>query len=450
MPDLSPIQMLVASLGGVCALIVLGLAARDIRAAGWFIAAMLFTSSCALGRAANGVRQNRTWLLPFQENRSELFFVAAALVAVAAFIHFGRLRFNRAPAQAVAFLALCLFAATLRLHHDGLANGAQSIFGYLITIIPLMVLVPAMLRTDDDWLRLMRGIALAGVAWTFGVTVQLLKERYQLFLVGNRLTGIAGNSVDAGVLLAFTSVSMLWLVLNEVGRLRRAFWMAMLGLALVYLTWTGTRTGLALFVIGATGALYSRIGRAIFFLPVVAGVLYGLFRAASSLNIEIASDRIFSLQDTRTIAWTGLLADAMTNPILGTGIQGTRYSENSYLLALVAYGFGGALLLLVLVGVTAVQMLRIWRLRSFMTKRRKGFADLIFSINAMYFAGGLSSWYVISRVDVTIVYLLVMAGMATRLIELATEARAEREAAHAPEPVSAWAPGRYGLAPESY
>ena len=84
--------------------------------------------------------------------------------------------------------------------------------------------------------------------------------------------------------------------------------------------------------------LYSRVGRAILFMPVAVAGLFGLAMLIDSLGIKMPLDRFLEGGDTRSSVWMGLFDDALRTPLFGEGIGGARFVENSYLLGWVMYG----------------------------------------------------------------------------------------------------------------
>lgn len=368
---------------------------------------------------------NNVWLRPLQLNRAELYLACGCIALLGVLIHIGGMSFKHPPLQGVLLLGINMFAGFLEMYHRGPTEGLQRIAFSAATIGPLLFLVPSLLEKDErHFLGLLRAVGFAGAFWAFGIVVQMGIDRSQMILSSsNRFTGMLGNPQGTAVYLGPMCAVLAWLVLNESDRRLRLLWVGATGVMLVALLWTGSRTGALMFLFGLTGVLYARAGRAIFFLPIIAAGALGLFQliAASGINIGYGVDRLLSGQDTRTEVWLVLIEDAVNSPLLGMGDERKGGVENSYLLGWVVYG---PVMMLVMVFFTLLSMglcLRLMLVRGRLNARERSLADFVLAFNAMYFAGAHLEWYILARVDSTIVLMCVMGAIGERLIRVARE-----------------------------
>ncbi len=438
-----PLAFIVAGLLALFAVVGFFRLIQSPRNAQWLIIGMILAAGMAVQVDRVGNQLNQTYLNVLQQQRASLYLAFGSVLFTGMLVHFARLRLNAMPVQGVLLLAIQIVASLLRFYHEGPTDGATSLIFALVTMTPIMLLLPLALDRWDDWTRMVRVFGFAAAIWASLVAVQVLIDHRQLVLGWqSRFTGLLGNPQGTGLYMAPMTVALLWLILNDTERRLRWIWIGALCMMSVYTLWTGSRTCILVTGIGAIFVLYSRAGKAVLFLPIFLLLLYGALQVALMLGFSSdALERLGSKQDTRSLVWTILLEDAMVNPILGTGFKQTRANENSYLVAFGAYGIAGGGLVLILTVVSFFLMLKVMRLRSHLPAGRKQIADLIMGFNAMFFAGAFFEWYIISRLEGMLPYMLIYSVMTRRMIDkLTTEAPEEDvEVSAEPEPdYSAW------------
>jgi hypothetical protein len=217
---------------------------------------------------------------------------------------------------------------------------------------------------------------------------------------------------------------LLWLGLNDPKRSLAPLWLAATGFGAICLLLSGSRTGVALFILGSVFVLYARIGRAVVLLPFAA--LFGYLGLKLLRDLDLTgAERLVSGTDTRTAAWARLLETGLENPLIGVGFYKLTANENSYLIAMAAYGIGMLVLVLLLVAVWCLLALKLFTVRSWLTPYQRRLADLVFAYTAMYFAGAVFEWYIIARLDNN---LLVAITITTTMMWLLRQAHANRVA----------------------
>jgi hypothetical protein len=395
---------------------------------------MIFAAGMAVQIDRSFQDINKTYLYSVQKLRAEVYLAMAAIAFLGMLVHAGKLRFNSMPVQGVLLLAIQIMTGVLRFQHEGAGPGLQTIVFAAVSMTPVLMILPAILEDWDDFYRLVRVLAVAGLIWSLAAGVQVVLDPKQLVLgAQNRFTGLLGNPQGTGLYMAPLNVSLIWLILNDSQKKRRWVWMLACGMLTVYSMWTGSRTCILVTGLGLMFILYSRIGKAILFLPVLGGLVFGVFQLARALGMDIAAaERLGSSQNTRELSWTLLLEDALENPIFGSGVLNQRANENSYLIAFSAYGIVVGVLVLILLFVSIFHMTKVLHARRMMKPSRKPIADLIMGFNVMFFAGAVFEWYIVSRLEGMLVYMLLFSAMGSRLLAIVQREASWREE-HAPD-----------------
>ncbi len=386
------------------------------------VGAMLFTASIGVATFDDQYVRPQ-WLNVMQQARSELFGLFGLLLGLGVFAHVGLNATRRVPAQSVLILIIGLYAAMLRFVHEGPASGAVSVALAVVTIVPLMVLLPRIIDDWEDIVVLLRLVVVVNVIWLLAVVIQAMIDPGAM-LVGpqRRFFGPTSNPQHAAIILGMNAAIMIWLFSNDWRRSLRYVYGFLAGVNGIVMLWTGSRVGLVLFVIGLCAVGYGRLGRTVLFLPLGIMGLYLGYLLVGALGVDLAvASRVTSLQDTRTEAWLEMIDAARDNPWVGVGVEGAGSSENSYLYALASYGIGMVLLVSTLALVSLVICLRLFRLRRHVDAGRRAMIDVVLAYNAMYFIGGLVEGYMLARVSANLVLLLIFASIASRIHELVIE-----------------------------
>lgn len=173
-----------------------------------------------------------------------------------------------------------------------------------------------------------------------------------------RMFGIAGHPNFTAIQMA-TAISFLsGFALSRRGLLRLGA-LALIGMALVLLQSTGSRTGVMVLAIGlfTIGWAYFRFplyylllgGQlATFFLLLAPDIIGSVLGSA---DVSSAFNRGASV-DTRAESWGALLAEALDAPLLGNGVFPETYSENSFLRLWIVSGPLAPIMAIVIMAIT--------------------------------------------------------------------------------------------------
>lgn len=392
---------------------------RDPGAAWMLLIGMIMFTGFAVQVDQLGNQCNHTWLEPLQVYRAQMYLGFGTLMFVGLMVHISKARLNTMPTQGLFLLTIQIVSSMLKFYHDGAADAAQTLVFSLVTMPPVMLLLPMMLKDWSDWTQVIRAIALTGLLWGGATSVQVLLNHHELILGWqDRFTGMLGNPQGCGLFMAPITVATMWLILNDNEKKYRPLWFGILGMMLTFSLWTGSRTCVAVTSLGMLFVLYSKLGKMVLFLPIILGLFYGVFQLALALGLSAdAVGRLGSTQDTRGVVWGVLFEDAFENPILGSGFKGTRANENSYLVAFGAYGFSVGLLVLALTAYSFALMMKVIRYRRLLPPGHKQIADLILGFNAMYFGGAMFEWYIISRLEGMVIYMLIFSTITKAMLD---------------------------------
>lgn len=376
---------------------------------------MLMSAALALPLDWDGSLRQTFWL-PLQQQRSNLFLaggVALALVILAQSAHL------RGKAQSVVIwllLAASIYASLMRFVHEDGISGSKSVVFNLLTLLPLILMPSVVIREFEDFYLILRTIALSSIVWTGMVMVQFVVNPSMITMGNsNRFVGVLSNPQHAGVLLAFFSVVLLWLILNDKKHFR-ILYIGMLGISSLFLLWTGSRTGLGMTVIGSVAILYTRLGRAILIMPVVAVIAFIAFTLVADVSsTESAFSRLTSTEDTRSGAWAKLIRNGMESPLTGVGIEESEKSENSWLYGFAAFGIGMLSILIVITIAGAFSGMMWFRAKFSLPHVYRPMMDLCLGALAMYFAGAFLEGYMLARVSPMLCLLPIFCSMGSML-----------------------------------
>ncbi len=424
--------------GGALVLIATVASVIRIRHAVWLIAVMLFLASIAVAFDYWGIAQP-TWLFRLQQYRSEAYTALGTVLGLVCLTHVSRVRQRGVSIQGFLLLVIALYAGFVGMFQEDPFGGVKTTALVLVTMAPLLYACGMLLEDWEDFIRLLRAIALTNWLWILACLVQIGIDRSEM-IVGNefRFVGMTANPQHAATLLGILSTVSLWLILSDPHARYRPLWMGALAANLVLIVWTGSRTGMGMLVVGATMVLYNRFGRAVLLMPLAALVAYVAFKVAGAADVDLSgSGRLTSTENTRRIVWLNLLRTGIEHPIFGVGRSQTGDTENSYLYGFAAYGFGMLLALLLFTFASLLQMVRVRLARPFIPERYRPLVNMILAFNAMFFAGAIFEGYMIARVNATLSMMVIFGAMASRLVQ-----KARQEAwAWTPAPETDWHAG---------
>jgi hypothetical protein len=398
-------------------ILAISLAAASSRSFKWYVlGAMFFASTLSVG----GLEWFHPVLMfPIEQMRQQgrgmtigllLALLLASVVAVRGW------RTRLAASAAIAYFVFELAFCTR------LAIGGQyerAIFGFLVFLMTFGVMVLGVGRWLQDVVdahRLLRALA-CGAALLVGVTmVQLLRDPSQV-VYSNRLWGTTANPQHLAVSLALFLGPLSYLVIQRTEeKAWRLFAGAVAGLLVVFLIWTGSRTGVLMALVQFLLLFRLRVGKVILFMT-VGGIFLLLGLQLFSNALDSSASRLLSTENTRQEVWQRLQADFFRNPLLGVMGEELGGGESSYLSAASQLGLFGLVPLGIAVGLCAMELRRLSRLR-----RHLGdyvlLADMVTAGLVTLAVGAFFEGYLMATVSVAVFFVYVHLMLLAFLIDL--------------------------------
>lgn len=369
-------------------------------------------ASIAVGRDWRDNAIPGVWL-PVQNYRREAFFLFGILTLILVLMQFGRQRGKGVSLAAWMLVALGMFAALLRFIHSGPADGLFSVAFVLATAVPITLLPGLLIDDREDFLRILRVVVFVNVIWLGMCALQfVVTPRYLTTGVEFRFLGLLSNPQHAAALMAFMSITTLWLLLNDHTKRYKLLYIALTGINFILIAWTGSRTGMGMAAVGLSAVLYARIGRAILLMPVVGLFVVVIFKLIGQTEgLGTGLTRLASTENTRSEAWQTLLDTGASAPFIGVGAENSERSENSWLYAFATNGIFAFALAIVATLIMMWDMLQLGLKRFFVVPVLRPYIDYTLGIVLMYLAGGVFEGYMMARIGAPTVLILLVLGM---------------------------------------
>lgn len=410
----------VAFFGGIGLIVVVTGIFLNLRWALLAFMLMLFASSISYTVDPYTDELLPTVFMDLQLARTVLYIIGGCLCYLVIAAHAGEFVPNSINAIGVLLASIALYGSVGRILAGNIEAGFLSVGLAVLSVTPLVIVAPNLMTKRSHAITLMRSVVLVMAFWILLNAIQYVVEPWKLYPGGSkRFQGLTANPQFVAVMCAFSSVTCLWVGLNDKNKLFRIFAIGVSTVMLVCLVWSGSRTGFGMFVIGSGFILAARAGQAILLAPVAAIVgMLVLNVVLGTGDVNFDPGRLINTENTRGTSWSGLFRTFLENPLLGTGDPNrARGSENSYLLALAAHGIFMGVLVFALMGACIILCLKLLRRRRYEDKFGKALTDLAMGGMAMYFAGGLLEGYIISRVHSATVFLVLCATIGRRVLD---------------------------------
>lgn len=355
---------------------------------------MMFVSTLSFHVEVGTVRAVRL-MFPFDQLRSQARPICGLLLLMLLLPTIMSPRGWRLRLIAGAAAALLVFQLiiSVRLLLAGLIDrGAVSLLLFPLIFTVMAVGLGRWLQDWGDARTLVRCIFFTGIVFTFATCLQLAVNRGAI-VRGNRLFGTTGNPQQAALLITGVLPAGCYLLIRRGEyKLLRLATGTIIALLLVFLVWTGSRTGLLMSVIGLGLVFRARIGRML-----GATIVIGVF---TLLSFQIYSESTLSITgmfirgDTRSQVWRGLFERFLENPFAGEVGEMWSVGESSYLSTAANSGLIGLLPLALFVGATVWGLFGLQRVR-----RRLGeevmLADLITASLVSLLVGAIFEGYLL-------------------------------------------------------
>ncbi len=402
------VKLFMAGFGGLALLAALMIRLSAIQ---WILAAMLFFTCLTAPVNYERTQYLQTWMLPVQMQRANAHLALGVLLTLVV-VMTNRLHMSLVPAQGLFVVAIGLFAGMLQFIHDTPMEALQSL-GFAMAVMPCMLFAsPSVCRSYDGCIKMLRAIMVVSVVWTVCCSVQfVINPRLLVNSEGGRFWGMTANAQGAAMIVAAFAVVALWLVFNDHARKLRILWIGLVGINLIFLGWTGSRTGALMLVVGTFFVLYRRLGKVVVFLPIAAVVTFGLSVLSDELQIANNLERLTDATNTREGVWAIQISKIVESPVIGVGWKETGASESSYLGGFAAYGMGMILIMAAFLLFSMWKCAQLTLFRGRLPREQRAMVDMFVSFNAMYFASAFFEGHMLARSAPTQVMMLMFMGI---------------------------------------
>jgi hypothetical protein len=417
-------------LAGFLLAVVLALAIARMPPTMWILMGLVMATTLGTPTNADRTGYLATWLFPVAWLRPEIQLTISVLLIVMLLMT-ARLNLAKLPPHAWFMLAIAFFAGLMQTVHTDAKQAAETI-GFGMATIPATALTAGvLLNTQDGPLKLTRMFLYVGTLWAAACSVQFLINPEYLINLNGRFFGVLSNPQLAGLFIAPTLAVALWVALSDPDKKHKVLALGVIGMFALFAMWTGSRTTVAMTLIGWCFVLWSRLGKMVLFLPVAAVLVYALSFLANELQIGANVERLGSAENTRAGAWEMQLNAIAQNPWIGIGWEDTGATENSYLAGFAGYGIVMFLMLLVFMlfgmGLCARLMIR----RRLLPPAERSLTDLVVGIHMMYFIGAGAEGFMLGRSSSIQTTLLIFGSMSMFLLQRASESELQVEQPHA-------------------
>jgi hypothetical protein len=200
----------------------------------------------------------------------------------------------------------------------------------------------------------------------------------------------------------------------------------------IFLVWTGSRTGIIATLVGVLLFFRAKLGR---FLGV--GILVGIF-VLLSMQIYTESTAgftdLFARGDTRSHVWGLLIQGFLDNPMWGSMTEQFGAAESSYLSVAGSLGLYGVIPLATFMAITARQLYKLERARKYLGDEIM-LANLVTAGIISLAVGAIFEGYLLGLLAFPVFVLYIYLALLRFLLDAAQVAR-EEAIAHATLPSS--------------
>jgi hypothetical protein len=273
----------------------------------------------------------------------------------------------------------------------------------------------------SQWMRRHRdvanaawSIAVAGILFCIVTTIHAVTVPKQI-MWQDRLISTSGTSTFCAEICAITLLPICYFVAQpRIFKLWRVLLGIVAALLVIYLIWSGTRTGVLMAVIGLLLLFRLKIGRWFVAGIVICGFVWiGLQFFGDAL---IGVGRLLSTQDTRTANWMASISEFLSSPIFGRMRSDVQAVENSYVAIAARSGIVGIIFFLIIGYQVFSGLVQLQRVRKHLGDRTMD-ADLCTAGIVALLIGAMLEGYLLSTLNVQLTSLLIYLSMMCTLLD---------------------------------
>lgn len=323
-------------------------------------------------------------------------------------------RGNRQKLLIAATVAVLLFELLYcgRLMFGGwFTKGVFGVLLYFLIFGTFAIGLPLLLQDLGDVHTAIRCLAVAGLLFCLGTSVQLLLDRNGIVSNG-RLASTPGTATQTAEAIAVVLPAVVFLLLSKSEpRLLRAVWLATAGALVIFLVYTGTRNGVLMAFVAMTLLFRFRLGKlvlAVALVGIVGAVVWHFF---GSDDARVSASRLLMVTDTRSEGWKNTWAGFVANPAFGSLNSHGLLTENSYITVAGYMGLFGLIPLAIVMTMVGWAVFKLNGLRKLLGEDAM-LADLVIAGIVSVAIGAVFEGYLLGMLNLEIyavyIYLAIL------------------------------------------
>ena len=261
---------------------------------------------------------------------------------------------------------------------------------------------------------LVRAIAMAGVLFAAVTSIQLAAKPSSIIWQNRLISTTDGATHTAEHIATFLPAVLFLVASRDERKLMRVFWGGVAGLLVIFLVWTGTRTGLLMGVVGVGLLFRFRLGKSLGTALMVGA--FALLVWTIWNQSTVGAERLVWTADTRSITWGIALRAFLNNPVYGVVSEGALVTESSYLTVAAKMGLLGLVPLALAMALICRSLYQLQRIRRHLGEDMM-LADLVTAGLVSLAVGGIFEGFLIGVLDPEVFAVYIYLALLTFILD---------------------------------
>ena len=403
---------LLASPAGLLLLIGCGVLAGLAISKPWarlVVLALMIWSTTLTGSAVATPGFDNTLIFPLEQLRDNTRVITLVCLGILLLPTLSVAKGWRRRLIAAPMVAFFVFQVMFSTMDTLLSDAGRGVLGLGIVVMTLFVLgrgISAGVQDRRTADAVIKAVGAAAALFVLASSVQGIINPDAIKRSGRFYATTANPQFAATTIGVMMPVVAYLIIQKGIGRFWRLAMCCTMGLLVVFLLWTGSRTGMLMSTIGLVMLFRLRLGKlAVAAAAAAVALLVGLQLFGGELA---GADRLISLEDTRSGAWLSMWDAFQSNPLLGSASYSSFGSENSFLWTAARYGVLGFVPLIIATFAYLWFALKLQLLRGSLDKPHRLLADLVVSVVLTVGAGALFEGYLLGQFNIAVFTLLTV------------------------------------------
>jgi len=398
----------------------------------WIVLVVLLLSTTftlptfSFAKIGQGSVLYRPLMFPFESMRTQSRAISGAMVCILFLPSIlAPLGWRRTllPLGLVAYFTFQITFSVLDVSVDPSLKTFLSLPLFAMTFVVMAVGLNKTCQRKQDVNALLWAVITAFALMSAAITVQLLAGDRTGMFEGNRLRGTTANPQFLATSIAPAIMIAVYLLLDKgQSKILRAGLGVVTTALILFLFWTGSRTGVLMSAMGVLVFFRLRLGQLLLAAAVIAVCVMGVLQFLGQEGSD-PTGRFIGMQDTRSDVWYRQWSEFADSPLLGATVSGggraTGNGENSYLAVAASYGLVGLIPLGLVLLTIAWDMFCTWRIRRFLTEEQS-LVDLVLAVTVMAFVGAFFEVYLLGQFSAVVLTLFICCDIGAYLRDLAS------------------------------